>query len=1613
MDLWRGFCLKTILLVDYKMASFDIQTFLGLKVIDFSSSVGWNDAGSTLTIKMAPEDDESIAPYKIGEVKDFSFRAFNFVGFLERVIERHSSSGITYEATLSEGKEILRNVQCVVGNLYGNKDDSDCLVDNYFNIFRYYEKFGYGNANSNASGMEVSTFVAGVSALSGICGVRSGNERYGVDISAILTGLPDYYRIPGPKVGLLDVVSQICDATGHMWRLVLEGKTFKIKLQSLAQDAANQKVVGTIKTMALNKKAISWDAGSEAATGVTCNFVVWGGAKEQTILFDRGFDSYINPNSVIKYYFGHDINGTPQTKINYEVKTYTNLMGDSFTLEVMENINIPAIGIEDIEGGVNYLTNSVELQCVMGSQESWEFYLELYEPERYANIFLRGARAWDADRLYWSRFGGAGTTLLKRYFSEKENDVGVRRAARLYSYLKSYCETYWGKQFLVQVNGGGNSDLKGRSNNIGPDGETSVTGGLTVRNKLEKKLPQDTLTDEQKGTYNILPSQSGWMDPTQVGSSPFAQIPKPVFDGQFKDPKGKLENWAVILATPGTYQIDDTSPDCYVIGDHIFLKLTVSDKYVMVDGKEHIHVSLPQSVLLIGPESLRSELGNDPLSRCLFGIFNGVTQIGSSELFKVGYIPITPKLMAIGLVATTNDAYGPWYMNSGKGGLTKVEHDSSLTPWEFGSGANLGQVFSEKLKDIQPVDKFETGSLTMVNPPEHQLGDELVKNGAIVTSISASYGPNGITTQYSFRTFLPRFGVTSDVVINRMRQQTAKQNEDRRTILKSYMDTIARQQSANRSEMGGKIRSFFLDFLGRRHDRMSPHALIVMGIGIANAGPGAYSGLGMYTRTKILGASYKQNESMKDLADKDLDSVQIDSKAVASMDTLYVPFRNNFANSGGAFFSSSGYLPHCWPVTPDALIGQRFTNDLDPQYKRGDNLIDIRQGKVPTSITYNPFKRFCHFDTLIDCNQDYWDNHNRPDLYNSTAGSVGVGSQPIDVKAIALRGPLMISGWGVDLWTGQIIPSVDYGLTDKFTPANVSANAPWEAAENKMTGPVDLMWDSARGMWTSHDVVRVQSSNNIAGSNFTCNTSGRLSYAFMQMYTNDLLSNQYVQVYNLSSKPQIRNTQTLAHYSVFDNRWYIKGEGSIPRYNDLKVQAKIYASICNSIGPNPAPPPPICDYNITTGNEKSSFKYYADFDISEHVTDIYTVTRLTDDGKTTECPEHKSVDVIRTHGMNAGVPYVIDVTKCPDGTIVPIINTLWFWHGLAKEIILPDEDEDECEGHEDPDDPNTTTTVGPTTTTTTAPTDWYLWEGDPCYYCTTAVGGAGPYGNQTACLEAAAFVNSTIPACQDPCYLLKIAPDGTYPCYSCTSGSPVPYLPVDTFYGDGLCTSCNSVLQSYLDDCTTTTTTPAPCDTYYLYQNEETFCHYCSTEPNGTGGYPGTLIDGVCENGCEDARAIADSEDPRCQGCYKITGGCDQSTCYTCRSCETGESGEYTNLDDCMQQADSQNAQCDPICTTTSTTTTTPAPTTTVTTPPNNPCTSVVKSVVCDANEPTGLKVTYVDVAPCGTTPLPPAVFGSSLPNLEVKLLRAELKALTKKFVQLVDVLEKNDIKVF
>ena len=1239
--------------------AFDRKRFLGLTVIDFSSSVGWNQDGSSLVIKMAPEDGESLSGYTLGDVYDFEMGAFKFTGFLERVLERHDSGGNVFEARLTDGKEIIANVQCVTNNFYGVTTDDDCLVANYFNIFRHFERNAYGDANANESGLDVKKFVQGVNELSKKCGIISANKKFTIDISNLLKDLPDYYRISGPTIGLMEAISQICDDIGVLWRVELEGTNFIIKTTSLAVDQANQQVFDSIKLKAKDKNVIAWDAGTEAANNVTSNFVIWGGAKENSHQFNKTSLS----DAVVKYFWGYDINGNPYHSTNYYVRTLTNLIGQTFPLEVMD-IMLPAVGIEDIwTRNGSYQTSSLELMCVMGSQSAWELYLELYDREKYEAIFLRGARNWDADKLAWMAYGGAGQFPIERNFLDKENDIGIRRAARLYSYLKSICENYWGKQFLVQVNSGPASNLKGVGNYLLGDGATEKTGGLTVRNKLERKLPKDALVDPPEGTYNIVPSNSGWSDPKY----PNNYVPKPIWDGTFKDAQGKLQNWFIFQAQNNWFQIDDSSPDCYVANQgsfsYIYIKANASERYVKVDGTEHVHVSLPQAPFLIGPEEARSELGYDALSRFLFGLF-GPLLIGQSDLFKVGYAPVTPWNVLLSFRSTTNDFYGPWYKDSKKGGQTKIEHDSTLTPWSVSSGANLAQVFELKLKDITPIDKFETGSITKVSLPEMKLGDELQSGGAVVTSINASYGTNGVTTQYAFRTFTPRFGIPSRFIVERMKKQAIRQNEDRRNILKAYMDTIARQQAAYRAEMGSKIRSIFLDFLGRRHDRMSPHANILMGMGFANSGPGAARGSGKFSRSKILGATYKQTENVKDLGKKLYEFISEDTKSCASIDTIFCPFYNGIGSPSG--------LPSLGYIQATNVRSQSFTNFLDPAYMEKDKFIDARRGKIPTSQTYNPFKLFCHFDTLLKPNRDRWDNHNQPLEYDMT--STGIGAQVLKANVIALRGPLMVAGWGVDLWTGYITPYSDYGMTNAYASSGskVKATAPWEGAQSKVTGPVDLMWDSARGVWTSHDVARVRPAGKIGQT--VQNSLGRLTTGSAYLYTNmQPDGGGTVQVYNLSTKPQYGGIDTLAYFSVFDNRWYIKGEGCHARYWDnelLSTLAKI-----NKWTQNP-------------NNPKSSLPYYIDFYVQKGVYDpLVGVNQFKE-----VVPEHACVDLIQTSGMSSPVGIPRGSITCPDGAVINVYDYLWFFHGLAKELI-PWEDENWCDGHDG------TTTQDPSTTT--------------------------------------------------------------------------------------------------------------------------------------------------------------------------------------------------------------------------------------------------------------------------------------------------------------------------
>ena len=184
----------------------------------------------------------------------------------------------------------------------------------------------------------------------------------------------------------------------------------------------------------------------------------------------------------------------------------------------------------------------------------------------------------------------------------------------------------------------------------------------------------------------------------------------------------------------------------------------------------------------------------------------------------------------------------------------------------------------------------------------------------------------------------------------------------------------------------------------------------------------------------------------------------------ASWDALISPFQIN----GG-----SSKLP-TMPTTAGQGCVKSQSNQVDPP---------INEWTPPViNISYlNPFKRSSdpahgigtHYDGTILFNGDRNDGQNIPNV--KAAG----GGFPEDIRPIALRGPLVIQGWGYDL-NGKPIPNkeddeadarggefVSEGLKDEFLDRWTEKRDSWPVA------PVDLRYDRTRKVWTVPSTFRI------------------------------------------------------------------------------------------------------------------------------------------------------------------------------------------------------------------------------------------------------------------------------------------------------------------------------------------------------------------------------------------------------------------------------------------------------------------------------------------------------------------------------------------------------------
>lgn len=1132
--------------------SFDRKRFLDLTVIDFNCSIGWGDEGTNVTIKLAPEGQEVISSiYKIGDNVEFEMGSFYINGFIDRILEKHDSSGFTYEVKLSDGKEILRNVECIVSSLYGTtRSDEDYAVTNMLNVFRYFERNQFGQSQANENGIPIKYFEQGINELS-LKNIWHNGSQYSVKLD-FASSLPKYYRISGPVVNLLDAISKICEDLGLLYHITLPkgGNQFLIKTTTLAVSQANQKVYDTIKAKAQNRDVISWEAGKESTNNIVSNYMIWGGAKHHTVVFNN---TKVYPK--VKQFWGYNLDGKPVYSVfgeyandggaptyldcnlsNYAatISSYQASFADGTLISSDYPIAIPSLGYEDIVNDY-YLMKMEELLIIAGgNKENWELYKEMEESAGrdnsgtpYSKIFLKGTRYNIHNIANWMEWGGPIEYVLQRSFSEKEKDMGVVRGARIYGFLKTTIDTYYGKSLLVEMN----TEGKG----ISPytyDTEASITDnpakGLTnvanasVSNSsfcLASYNSEDVL-DQNYKLYNITPNETGWLDPKFLDIAG-KKIPSHYLYGIATNEEGKMGTWVIYETNKiNGFSIDNSSTDSSFIYEAdgyrlAWIKATVSEKYIIVNSAEHVLVNTSQACYELGSTVTTEGLAN--VIACKFGSMGRNGVLGSSQNWKTGLIAVPPKQLVLNFRSNRNDFYGPWYIKNVRGGKTTVEQDMTLTPWSFNSDSIFEDAIQKKMAEVQSLEFFETGTFTKVGLPESNIGDELVLNGPVLTSISSSYGSSGVTTQYTFRTFTPKFGLTSRNVIERMKKTALKSYTDRKLILKTYMEAVKRQGASARAAFGRGQELIVLNFLGRQYDRESPLSVLHM----------AYSATSPLSSNllAVKGTLTKHKYASPDLFKTGYKDVT--KNAIASIETIFSPF----GNYGSSFNVTSR------TIIPSAIFQQS-----------SDSF-------VPTGYSYNPYKKGTYFSTLLHTSGDNYDPASGA-AFNRTPFNASGKYELLDVHAIAIRGPIMVSGWGTDLFTKQTVP---------FTNSYKTATS--------LVGPVDLVWDSIRAVWTSHDIFLGKATSNIGeytlaqGNNFP---SGNVELKTVS--GGQITTGGNVTVKNIG-KAISSGSPVIAKYSVYDGNWYVEGQGLLT----------------TTLPPATTPPPPCIEAvtDVTCGTDGS------------------------------------------------------------------------------------------------------------------------------------------------------------------------------------------------------------------------------------------------------------------------------------------------------------------------------------------------------------------------------------------------------------------------------------------
>ena len=905
--------------------------------------------------------------------------------------------------------------------------------------------------------------------------------RYMVDLSEIPFA-PDYYRITGPVISFSELISQVCAAAGcdyYIELLPVKGSSTTLVIKVRVVVRSSQPKLGEIQSFVNDQDfVVSKTFGQELANQPNSIYIF--GAKRQDYLEqpkDGAFGLTANLNIIPAA--GLDTEGNPQI-VTYDSK-YSGTDQWWWYLDARK-INL---SLYNSVGSTYIWVSESELRFAIGTPNTWmDFEISRGSAITPLGTWLRSIGITQ-EHIAWIGDTGLGNLVNAAVTVSAAADptsYAARDSLVVFQWLSDFAKEYYGKKFLIKVPG------------VCRDYDYGTTTAPPY--------------------YSDYPSEDGaWSDDADV----LGLVNPGTYTDFFKGPEGKLQT---ILKFYGTnLNLEALDPTQYIAnaaGNTVWARGNIDPKWLVgypfalnltenawaQVSIQNIIPQFPSSRMLEQQRNAlavaginRNNLGHSDFEGGAIDTSRFLNKPNASFVSDAASLPIYAGVP----LKSHSRCYGPWgniatasfdndLFNPDEevAGLLTVEQDEELAPWGYGSSTLMNYAAQDKVRlAITEMQVAERGQVTIPGYPNNRIGSSLNStdtssydlfltpaqydsfvyfkidlgdaqtDGASISNVNVNISPQGVQTELSLSTFSPTFG------------RFSKSNAER-------LKRVGRDRLAANSRMRAN---------------MALRASFFKGGGGAGAFERAkFMGGGVQPRSTAIwfcgrygyNAGESSSTNRKEVVANDAASQMYfrenyNNTSIMTMDGLLRPVSKKgdgqlpkYQNPGEACNTTHSIAP------PPPLQGYDpldiITKELDP--------LSNPESDDATSVA--------RLSDSPDEGHD-WEGVARSNAAGMSAqtGTLGFVDGPVgytdDYRFLALRGPLVIQGWGYDTH-GHPVPnekdSVDGNglvnlqtshteLTDKFYDGWLQKSKSWPA------GPVDLRFDRKRGVWTAPPGYRV------------------------------------------------------------------------------------------------------------------------------------------------------------------------------------------------------------------------------------------------------------------------------------------------------------------------------------------------------------------------------------------------------------------------------------------------------------------------------------------------------------------------------------------------------------